>query len=52
MIEVIHSVSIMNRAGQETLLMNIMRNIDLTKVHFSFYALLMEKVIMMRKLGG
>lgn len=36
MIEVIHSVSIMNRAGQETLLMNIMRNIDLTKVHFSF----------------
>lgn len=36
MIEVIHSVSIMNRAGQETLLMNIMRNIDLSKVHFSF----------------
>lgn len=36
MIEIIHSVSIMNRAGQETLLMNIMRNIDLSKVHFSF----------------
>lgn len=36
MIQVIHSVSVMDRAGQETLLMNILRNIDRNKLHFSF----------------
>lgn len=36
MIEILHSVSIMNRGGQETLLMNLMRNIDRSNIHFSF----------------
>lgn len=36
MIKVVHSVSIMNRAGQETFLMNVYRNIDRTKVQFDF----------------
>ena len=36
MIKVIHSVSIMNRAGQETLLMNIYRRIDREKIQFDF----------------
>ena len=36
MIKVVHSVSIMNRAGQETFLMNVYRNIDRTKIQFDF----------------
>ena len=36
MIKVIHSVSLMNRAGQETLLMNIYRKIDRKKIQFDF----------------
>lgn len=36
MIKIIHSVSVMDRAGQETLLMNILRNTDPNKIHFSF----------------
>jgi len=36
MINIIHSVSIMNRAGQETLLMNLFRQIDKENFSFSF----------------
>lgn len=43
MIEVLHSVSVMNRAGQETLLMNILRNINRQQIHFSFLCSLPNK---------
>lgn len=36
MIRVLHIVSCMNRAGQETFIMNVYRNIDRSKVQFSF----------------
>lgn len=36
MIRVIHAVSIMNRAGQETFLMNVYRTIDKDKIQFDF----------------
>ena len=36
MIRVLHAVSIMNRAGQETFLMNVYRNIDRNKIQFDF----------------
>ena len=36
MLRVIHSVSVMNRAGQETFIMNIYRNINREKVQFDF----------------
>lgn len=36
MIRVLHSVSVMDRGGQETLIMNVYRNIDRTKVQFDF----------------
>ncbi len=35
-IRVLHVVGAMNRAGTETMLMNIYRNIDKSKVHFDF----------------
>ncbi len=35
-IRVLHIVGAMNRAGTETMLMNIFRNIDRSKVHFDF----------------
>lgn len=34
--KVIHAVSVMNRAGQETFIMNVYRNIDRTKIQFDF----------------
>lgn len=40
---VLHYVAIMNRAGQETFLMNVFRNIDREKVSFDFLCCLMEK---------
>lgn len=36
MIEIVHSVVIMNRGGQETLLMNLMRTIGKSEISFSF----------------
>lgn len=36
MLNVVHYVSIMNRGGEETLIMNIFRNIDRNKFKFSF----------------
>ena len=36
MIKVLHYVSIMNRAGQETFLMNMYRKIDREKIQFGF----------------
>lgn len=36
MINIVHSVSVMNRAGQETFLMNILRNIDRERFKFIF----------------
>ena len=36
MIRVLHVVNIMNRAGLETMIMNLYRNIDRTKVQFDF----------------
>lgn len=36
MIRVLHAVSIMNRAGQETFLMNVYRTIDKDKIQFDF----------------
>ena len=36
MIRVLHSVSNMDRAGIETMLMNYYRHIDRNKVHFYF----------------
>ena len=36
MIKVLHYVSIMNRAGQETFLMNMYRKIDRKKIQFGF----------------
>lgn len=36
MVKVLHFVSKMDRAGQETFLMNVMRNIDRSKVRFNF----------------
>lgn len=35
-IKVLHYVAIMNRAGQETFIMNVFRDIDKTKVNFDF----------------
>jgi glycosyltransferase EpsF len=35
-IRVLHIVGAMNRAGTETMLMNIFRNIDRSKIHFDF----------------
>lgn len=43
MITVLHVVSCMNRAGQETFIMNIYRNIDRSKVQFSFLCYSHEK---------
>lgn len=34
--KVIHAVSVMNRAGQETFIMNVYRNIDREKIQFDF----------------
>lgn len=36
MVKVIHAVSVMDRAGQETFLMNVYRNIDREQVQFAF----------------
>ena len=36
MIRVLHIVNIMNRGGLETMIMNLYRNIDRTKVQFDF----------------
>lgn len=36
MLRVIHSVAVMNRAGQETLLMNLFRKIDRQQIQFDF----------------
>lgn len=36
MVNVLHSVSVMDRAGQETLLMNVFKKIDRSKINFSF----------------
>lgn len=36
MIKVMHAVSIMNRAGQETFIMNMYRNIDRSEIQFGF----------------
>lgn len=36
MITVMHSVAVMNRAGQETFLMNLFRKIDRQQIHFDF----------------
>ena len=36
MIKVLHIVSCMNRAGEETFIMNIYRHIDRSKVQFCF----------------
>ena len=36
MIKVLHYISIMNRAGQETFLMNMYRKIDREKIQFGF----------------
>ena len=35
-IHVLNSVSVMNRAGQETLLMNVLRNIDRNEIQYDF----------------
>lgn len=42
-ISIINSVSCMNRAGQETLLMNILRNIDKDKFQFDFLCSVHQK---------
>ena len=42
MVRVLHFVSIMNRAGQETFLMNLFRTIDREKVSFDFLCTLPE----------
>lgn len=39
MIKVLHIVYIMNRGGQETLVMNLLRNIDRQNVHFDILSL-------------
>ena len=36
MVKVMHAVSIMNRAGQETFIMNMYRNINRSKIQFGF----------------
>ena len=36
MIKILHYVSVMDRGGQETFIMNVYRNIDKTKVQFDF----------------
>lgn len=43
MIKVLHFVSVMNRAGQETFLMNVFRNIDREKFTFDFLCTRREK---------
>lgn len=40
---ILHSVAIMNRAGEETFLMNVFRNINREKVLFDFLCCLTEK---------
>ena len=43
MIRVIHAVSIMNRAGQETFLMNVYRRLNREKIQFDFQCSHLEK---------
>lgn len=43
MVKVVHAVSIMNRAGQETFIMNLYRNIDRRKIQFDFQCSIHEK---------
>ena len=43
MITILHCVSVMNRAGQETFLMNVFRNIDREKFTFNFLCTRNEK---------
>lgn len=43
MIKILHCVSVMNRAGQETFLMNVFRNIDREKFMFDFLCTRREK---------
>ena len=43
MVTVLHYVSIMNRGGQETFIMNVFRSIDRRKVTFDFLCTLSEK---------
>lgn len=43
MMRILHVVSIMNRAGQESLIMNLYRNIDRTKIQFDFLCTSSEK---------
>ena len=54
-IKVLHVVGAMNRAGTETMLMNIYRNIDREKVQFDFISYSQEEAHYdeeIRKLGG
>ncbi len=43
MIRILHSVSVMDRGGQETFIMNVYRNIDRQKVQFDFLCSLNKK---------
>lgn len=37
MIRILHVVTVMDRAGQETFIMNVYRQIDRNRVQFDFY---------------
>ena len=49
MIRILHIVGKMDRAGAETMLMNLFRNIDRTLVQFDFITFTQEKAIMTMK---
>ena len=46
---ILHIVGKMDRAGAETMLMNLYRNIDRSQVQFDFMVFTEDKVIMMKK---
>lgn len=49
MIRVLHSVSNMDRAGIETMLMNYYRHMDHEKVQFDFCVIRLNQELMMKK---
>lgn len=44
-IRILHVIGIMNRGGAETMIMNLYRNVDRTKVQFDFVENTSEKAI-------
>lgn len=51
-IRVLHVIGIMNRGGAETMIMNLYRHIDRSKVQFDFVETAANRLYSMRKLSA